>query len=401
MEASDLYEEQKKYLDSIQVLIDHKRYVEAASKAKRLENSGMSLSNNLSSISVAKKHIKKYCKPKWQYEAEMNTFYGLLHHIPAKEEKAMFIKYAKRYTEAFEMYFEEYSEFYRLILAQGPGVMTSSGILTYYDCGLHLSSVCGHFAMHKILVINSARTYTKIKGSFPPRLLVELNNLSQPNFVDIKTRLNALLLLAKHNDSRIQEAMRVCDLYSCLPFEVELGLLCMQLKDHSLSYFIQLAYKILYLLSLSSRALITAFEDILGIHKSKMDQLYMKQECYTKDLGYEFVSDCYLLPHESQDIWIQTLTKSENVTKDIDGMWVLPTKIIFTEVKSHLKKALERLLTHCFESETLVESPLWKVVKGEIHLFQSPFYPKPMPISYHLEMYHLVLHSVHLSDSKY
>ena len=60
----------------------------------------------------------------------------------------------------------------------------------------------------------------------------------------------------------------------------------------------------------------------------------MKQECYAKDFGYEFVSDCYLLPHESQDIWIQTLTKSDDVTKDIDGMWVIPTKIIFGEVKT-------------------------------------------------------------------
>ena len=47
MEASDIYEEQKEYLDSIQVLIDHKLYVEAASKAKKLENSGMSLKKHI------------------------------------------------------------------------------------------------------------------------------------------------------------------------------------------------------------------------------------------------------------------------------------------------------------------------------------------------------------------
>ena len=403
MEASDLYEEQKEYLDSIQILIDHKLYVEAASKARKLENSGMSLSNDLSSISVAKKHIKKYCKPKWQHKAEKNTFYGLLHHIPAKEEKVTYIKYAKRFTEALEMHFEsqEYAKFYRLILAQGPGVMLSTTTLTYYDCGLHLSSVCGHFAMHKTLVINSARSCTKSSGSLPPRVFNELENLSQPDFVDIKTRLNALLLLAKHNDSRIQEAIYVSDLYSCLPFDVELGLLRLKDKENPLSYFIQLAYKVLYLLSLSSDVLAAAYEDILGIHKSKTDQLYLKQERYAKDLGYEFVSDCYLLSHDSQDIWIQTLTKSEDVTKDIDGMWIIPTKIIFTEVKTHLKKVLEKLLTHCFKCEMLLRSPLWKIVKGEIRVSGSTFYPNPVPIRYHLEMYCLVLHSIHLCDSKY
>ena len=402
MEASDLYEEHKKYLDSIQVLVDHKWYVEAAAKAKKLENSGMSLSDDISSISIAKKHIKKYCKPEWEREAEMSTFYGLLDYIPDKEEKVVFIKHAKRFKEALEIHFEsqEHSKFYRLAIAQGPHFIASSAV-TFYDCALYLSSVCGHFAMHKTLVISSARSHTKSSSSLiPPRLLNELENLSQPNFVDVATRLNALLLLAKYDESRIQEAVNVCNLYHCLPFDVELGLLQLEDEKVPLSHFIQSAYKIHYLLSLNSHGLLAAYKELLGIHRSKSDEMYLKQECYAEELGHEFVSDCYLLPHECQDIWIQTLTRSKRVTRDIDGMWVIPTKVLFTEIRTHLKRALETLLIHCFKSKTLLEYPLKKFIEGEIVVPQFMLHPNPMATSYYLEIHHLVLHSTHHTDSK-
>ena len=66
------------------------------------------------------------------------------------------------------------------------------------------------------------------------------------------------------------------DLYNCLPFDIELGPLQLNDKKNPLSYFIQLIYKVLYLLSLSSCALVAAYEDLLGIDKSKTDLLLLQ-----------------------------------------------------------------------------------------------------------------------------
>ena len=402
-EASKLYEEDKQYPNSIQALLDGKLYVEAAAKAKRFEESGISLSDDLSSIKIAMKNIKKYGKPKWDHEAEGEKFNGLLEYIVDEEMKIAFIKNAKRFNEALESHFKshQYSEFYRLALAQGPNVIPSTessnlSTITYYDCALHLSSVCGHLAIHKAFVINSARSCcTKFaSGSISPKLLTELEKLSQTNSAGVETQLNAHLLLARHDKSKIPEAMKVCDHYHCLPMEVELGLLWLSNEEQPTSFFIHIAYKILFLLSLDPSTLHAAYEEMLGIHRGETDEVYLKQECYAEDLGKKFESDCYLLPHESQDIWIETLTIGKDVTRDTDGMYVILSEDLFKKVSKHLTKSLEKILIELFTR--ISSSSLYKFIMSGEHLPLIGFDPEA--ISSCLEYYQLILHSANYTE---
>ena len=158
-------------------------------------------------------------------------FYGLLEYITDTQVKVLCCKHARRYAYPLEVYFEssDLSKFYRLVVAHGPdGIPSTEGsvntFLTYYDVALHLSTICKHFTMYEALVINSARSSTY---SINPKILTELDGLTHHS-TNVGIQLNAHLLLARHDKSRIPQAVKVCREYHCLPMEIEFDLINFQ-----------------------------------------------------------------------------------------------------------------------------------------------------------------------------
>ena len=73
----------------------------------------------------------------------------------------------------------------------------------------------------------------------------------------------------------------------------------------------------------------------------KGDEQVEKQESsetYYAIKEHPFIIDCYLLPHESQDIWLQNLTQGKLAkSRDNDGMFVIPKRLLFGKITGHLK----------------------------------------------------------------
>lgn len=63
MKASELHEEYGEYPEAVQVLIDSKLYLDAATKAKKFEDCDPHASFEHLSDSIAKKYILRYCQP--------------------------------------------------------------------------------------------------------------------------------------------------------------------------------------------------------------------------------------------------------------------------------------------------------------------------------------------------
>ena len=349
------------YHQSIEVLLDNRCYKEAAAKAKVFESSGISLSDDLSSHEIAKKYAKRYWYPEQKSKEETMMFYGLLEYITDKKFKNLCCKHVRRFAYPLEAHFEscEYSKFYRLAIAQGPNLISSmddslSTSLTYYDVALHLSTICEHFKMHEALVINLARSYSNSNGSFNPKILTELENLSRSS-KNVGIKLNAHLLLAKHDKSKIPKAMEVCHNYHCLPMEIELSI--MELQSDACRQnqsFIQLAQRVQYLHSIDETELLNRYEEMLGVHKGKTDEgYYLEQPYFCKYFEEKFICDCYLIPHASQDIWIQMLSK--NTHTDPDGMHIVSSNQLFDKIKEYLKGDVLKTMINFSSIESLLQ----------------------------------------------
>ena len=113
----------------------------------------------------------------------------------------------------------------------------------------------------------------------------------------------------------------------------------------------QLAHKILYLLSLNERTLLNVYEEVLGIHRGESDEGYLEQWTYSKYLEGKLVSDCYLLPHECQNIWVRILPQNRN--PDIDGMHIIPSFNLLSSIKVHLKNGLRKITMDFIDSVNL------------------------------------------------
>ena len=226
-----------------------------------------------------------------------------------------------------------------------------STLLTFYGVALHLSTICEHFKMREALVINLARAYS---GSFNPKILTELENLSHCS-TNAGIKLNAHLLLAKHDKSKIPKAMEVCRHHHCLPMEIELSL--MELQSDSCRQkqtFIQLAQRIQYLHSIDETKLLNGYEEMLGVHKGETDEgYYLEQPYFREYLENKFVSDCYLIPHASQDIWIQMLSK--NTHTDPDGMHIVLSYQLFDKIKEYLKGDVLKTMINFSSIESLLQ----------------------------------------------
>lgn len=252
IKASDLYEQEAKYCNSIQVLVDAKLFVEAATKAKKLETSGFILSEELSSAAIAREQLLKLCNSPSDSETVRQAFHDLL---PFTREIA-FIKHAKRFDEAFDYYYsrKEYSELYRLALAQDPYKKTSG---TVFEHARRLSSRHGHEFMQKILVIHSARAFLHPEKFYPIFLETELEKLTSD--CDHVIRLNALLLLAKYAKRKLEKAVEACCQQDYIPGEIELAAIVFsEMEDRSIysrHYQIELIYKIHFLLALEQERL--------------------------------------------------------------------------------------------------------------------------------------------------
>ena len=370
IKASQLHIEYEEYSKAIEVLLKAKLYPEAAATAKVLED-GDKCPSEFSSLGIAKKNILKYCMaPEHIKETEDRIFNGLLKYITSKELQIAYLKHAKRFNEVLKIYFQahDYEKFYRIAFAQGPNTISPKksalDVTTYYDSALRLSLALGHNAMNAAFVINHSRSYLhhhEPEGSYDVFSITQLEHLSCTPNRDINVQVNAHLLLAKYDPSRIESAIQICQKHNCLPGEIELIFLShsrkLQLPScySSISYQLEIVHKICFLLSLNKQHLINAYKGILGVHEGKVDKLYDEQAEFTEDLQLtNFITDCYLLPHKHQDIWLKTLTREKEISRDIDGMYVIPQDILYRQIKHHLKQALNKAL-----SRIISKSPLY------------------------------------------
>ncbi len=362
---------------------------------------GISLSDDLSSNKIAEQYIKRYWGSKQNSTEETSMFYGLLEYITDKQVKMLCCKHAKRFAHPLEVHFEtcDFSKFYRLVIAHGPDCIPSTDgsldtLLTGYDVGLHLSTICKHSTMHEALIINSARSCIYLIN---PKLLAEVGTLIYSSS-NVGIQLNAHLLLARHDESRIPQAVSVSHEYHCLPVEVELALTNFQQskKQKMPSSHMQLAHKILFLLSLNKRKLISAYEEILGIHRGEADECYMEQWNNSEYLEGKLVADCYLLPHECQNIWVQILPQNrvdypihiifsshslslQNRNRDIDAMYIISSSHLLSSIKEHLKNGLRTVTMNSMDK---IDTSLCKETGKRFN---------PVDISYSLECCQLML----------
>ena len=189
---------------------------------------------------------------------------------------------------------------------------------------------------------------------------VELEELSSDPDVEIK--LNSLLLMARYQAANRITALDACHAHKYLPGEVELEISCLQETQYSTPcHQLELAQKILSLLSLKPFELLEGYESILGLYKGDVDDLYEEKNQVIDLLP---TRDCYLLPHASQDIWIGTLCQGKAIT-DIDGMCIIQGDTLFEKVSSHLKRYLKHILQGAFE-DAILDSPLWQYLKARV-----------------------------------
>ena len=320
-------------------------------------------------------------------------FYGLLEYITDEQVKILCCKHARRFAYPLEVYFKygDFSKFYRLIVARGPDrIPSTSGLankfLTFYDIGLHLSTICKHSTMHEALIIHSARSCVNSK------LVAELEILTHSS-TDIGIQLNAHLLLARHDESRIPQAVSVSHEYHCLPVEIEFTLASFRQRIIQMSLLnFQIAHKILFLLSLDDRTLLNAYEEILGIHRGETDECYLEQLDYHEYLEGNLVSDCYLLPHQNPNqkqnpnpylsIWRPIFQNLQNMkfNPDIDRMHIISSIHLLSSIKEYLKNSLRMIITTSYMD--IIESSLCKETGKGFN---------PADISYSLECCQLML----------
>lgn len=362
-------EEYGRHQQAIETLLEGKLYVQAAAKAKKFENQDkISKDCNLSSNHIAREHILKYCRPPIEMsesDSEGGTFYGLLQYIEDEDFQIVILKHANRFMEALKRHFtaNHTAKFYRSAFAQGSNLLASENkspfATTYYDSALRLSLVHGHVAINSALVIHSGRAFFSATKQYSVFNLIQLERLLSTS-QEVATQLNAHLLLARFDLSRTKQAVAFCRQHKSLPGEIELllshlhkevppGLACTSLCDQY-----ELLGKIQYLLSLNENSLIAQYKDILGLYIGDRDELYNEQrrfhkgdeqvekqessETYYAIKEHPFIIDCYLLPHESQDIWLQNLTQGKLAkSRDNDGMFVIPKRLLFGKITGHLK----------------------------------------------------------------
>ena len=381
MKASDFYEECEKYPEAVEVLIDAKLYLDAVAKAKKFEDRD---TFELSSSSIAKKYILRYCQPPEKIsEGEDKMFSGLLPYIKDNECQILFLKHAKRFSEALDRlhHSRNYAQYYRLAFAQGSNVIQKKSPApnafsdTYYDVALRLSLMQGLDDIRNALVVHSGRAHFNIQKPYTVLKKTQMESLSR-TCRDSLIQINVGLLLARFDSSKINEAVEICRKYKCLPGEVELitYYLCNKSLPINFSFHDQLeiAHKIQYLLSLERDVLSAQYKGILGLHEGKDDELYLKQQDYPEELKCSFEPGCYLLSHESQDIWLQQpycLSQGKRILHDIDGMLVLSPDIVFHKITGHLKSRLrlvEKSLAACVS-----QCPLYRYHFGQQKYFSS------------------------------
>ena len=368
MKASQLHKEYGDYSKSIKVLLNAKLYPEAAAATKMLEDE-LKCPSEFSSLGIAKKYILKYCIPPGSInETEDRNFSELLKFINSRELQIAYLKCAKMFNEVLNIYFHahEYERLYRIAFAQGPSTISPKkdalDSTTYYDSALRLSSALGHTAMNAAFVINHCRSYLYQQSEESDNVfsITQLEQLSCTPNRDVYVQVNAHLLLAKYDPSRVEDAIQMCQKCNCIPGEIELVIFLSQCKKLPSCYStignqLEIVHKICFMLSLDKKRLTNAYKDILGISEGKMDKMYIEQAQFTEDLQLqEIVTDCYLLPHKNQDIWLRTLTQVKETTRDIDGMYVIPQDFLYCQIKHHLGKALNRAL-----SRIIPRSPLY------------------------------------------
>ena len=372
MKASDLYEECEKYPEAVEVLIDAKLYLDAVAKAKKFEDRDAYKSFELSSSSIAKKFILRYCQPPEKIsESEDKMFSGLLQYIEDNECEILFLKHAKRFSEALDRlhHSHNYAQYYRLAFAQGSNVIQKKSpapnafIDTYYDVALQLSLIQGLDDIRNALVVHSGRAYFSVQNPYIVLKLTQLENLSRTRRNSL-IQINAVLLVARFDSSKIKEAVETCRQYRCLPGEVELITYYLCNKSLPINFCLhdqlEIAQKIRHLLSLKRNVLLSQYKGILGLHKGKDDELYLKQQDHPEELKYSFEPGCYLLSHESQDIWLQQpyrLSQGKGILHDIDGMLVLSPDIVFHKITGHLKSRLK--LVEASLAACVSQSPLY------------------------------------------
>ena len=376
MKASNLYEECEKYPEAVEVLIDGKLYLDAVTKAKKFEDRDAYKSFELSSSRIAKKYILRYCQPPEKIsKREDKMFSGLLPYIKGNECQILFLKHAKRFSEALDRlhHSRNYAQYYRLAFAQGSNVLQKKSPApnalnfsdTYYDEALHLSLMQGLDDIHNALIVHSARAYFSIQKPYIILKLTQLENLSR-TCRDSLIQINVALLLARFDSSKINEAVEICRQYECLPGEVELVTYYLRNKSLPINFSfhdqLEIAHKIQYLLSLKRDVLLSQYKGVLGLHKEKDDdKLYPKQQDYPEELKRNFEPGCYLLSHESQDIWLQhphRLSQGKGILHDIDGMFILSPDTVFYKITGHLKTRLR--LVEASLAACVSQSPLYK-----------------------------------------
>ena len=377
MKASDLCEEHKRYPEAVKVLIDAKLYLNAVAKAKKFEDRDARKSFELSSSSIAKKYILRYCQPPEKIsESEDKMFSGLLPYIEDDEYQILCLKHAKRFSEALDRlhHSRNYAQYYRLAFAQGSNVLQKKSPAlnalnfsdTYYDEALHLSLMQGLDDIHNVLVVHSGRAYFSVQKPYIVLKLTQLENLSR-TCRDSLIQINAILLVARFDSSKINEAVEICRRYRYLPGEVELitYYLCNKSLPINFSFHDQLeiAHKIRHLLSLKRDVLLSQYKGVLGLHKGEDDKLHdnLKQRDYPKEFKCSFEPGCYLLSHESQDIWLQQphrLSQGKKILHDIDGMLMLSPDTVFYKITGHLKTRLR--LVEASLAACVSQSPLYK-----------------------------------------
>lgn len=384
-------EEYEEYQEAIQTLLDGKLYVEAAAKAKRIETMDKSKFCNLSSSDIAREHIVKYCRPpKEMSETEERKFFSLLKYIEGEDFQVDILKHAKRFTEALKRHFtsNHKAKFYRLVFAQGSNLLSSGDISlatsTYYDSALQLSLVHGHDAINSALVIHSSRAFFSTTKKYQIFNLIQLERLLL-TAQDVATQLNAHLLLARYDSSRTNDAVDFCRQHKMFAGEIELLVYHLRKEmpsdlalDKRVNQF-EILCKIQFLLSLPENSLLAQYKDILGLQKCDEDTLYYeqrrlhkgdeqnktqttKQESSKTEFAIKenpFVIDCYLLPHESQDIWLKNLTQGKLAkSRDNDGMFVIPQYDLFEKITTHLRNYKKFLVRKFGMSKFVSQFPL-------------------------------------------
>lgn len=368
-------------MKAVTVLIQGEYYIEAAAKAKRFEEQHKLTSSDLehhSSKKIAMDNILKFCvSPNHASKMQERNFHDLLAFINDEELKNVYRKQAGRFSEALASHFHshELEKFYRLAFARGPEKVSSQEqtlgyVTSFYDSALRLSSTCEHYAINNALAIQSGRAFFHDQNPRPITLCItQLERIFLTDSEDVEVQMNAILLLARYDHTKTEEAIEFCSLHNCVPGEVELYLYhfresgekpLMLPNCYSLTDQLEIVHKIQRLLSLDSNTLITQYKDILGLYKGEEDVSYTTHDRKKIPNPQPVEKDCiYLLPHQSQDIWLKTLTQGRVAkSQDIDGMYVISPNVLSRRITDHLRGGL-RSIGRALVRHYLFESPLF------------------------------------------